>query len=503
MIEKVHYQDDQEELYQACAGMMTRLVDMNARVKSACSEAIPRHVLSQYAPDSKHFMVHAVIMGDGESYGQNRNGDFWSKLACVTYHPTFVSHGAYFREHNHRSKDLAIGQIKYAAHNEKMARTELLLWGNIKKAEDIYEALKSGKSRSHSMSARVPYDRCNVCDHKAASPDKYCKHASRMMNQWVPEMKKYAYVHNDHPTFFDASDVANPADRIAHYLTYRLADEGMRKAASAGSLIIPGSEWAAFNQLALPQHAQPALFLESGKLAQLRRLADKETWLDGALKQSFIMSSSPDRVAMVQDIAPHMLDGEFNDAQIKAARNIRPGTFFGELAKRGCLLPFHTFTAYAFNRPISDVQGDATVKRAAAFLPKVFRELLSNGCGCQTSDADMFDGASPGVITLDAGVDDPVRAVMDAADQKFSLAAAPMRHRVIRITIEKSGSCRPQFGDTQFPIDEAQQSKAVILAGMYGLYKLAAITAMRQFCPMKIDDRHELLIAGHNNFAAA
>ena len=54
------------------------------------------------------------------------------------------------------------------------------------------------------------------------------------MGQYIPKFKKFAYAFNVRPTFFDISDVANPADRIAHHLQYMFADSPeLSKSASA------------------------------------------------------------------------------------------------------------------------------------------------------------------------------------------------------------------------------------------------------------------------------
>ena len=101
-------------------------------------------------------------MGDGETYGQNRNGDYWPKEANSKYHDTFVKKGHFFREHNNRDPKEAIGIVKASAHNSDMSRIELVIHGDKKKAEEEYELAKEGKALSFSMSARVPYDICNA-----------------------------------------------------------------------------------------------------------------------------------------------------------------------------------------------------------------------------------------------------------------------------------------------------------------------------------------------------
>ena len=71
---KVHHPEiDQEELLKA-AGRVVTLVENNSHVKEASSSSVTESLLRENMPDKDHFMVHLIAMGDGETYGQNRNG---------------------------------------------------------------------------------------------------------------------------------------------------------------------------------------------------------------------------------------------------------------------------------------------------------------------------------------------------------------------------------------------------------------------------------------------
>jgi hypothetical protein len=497
---KTHHQDDQDALFKACGGVMSRFLDFDARVKSAASEVMPRSLLEQYRPPKGFFAQHLVAMGDTEIYGQNRNADGWSKDANTKYHPTFVSHGAYFREHNHANRRLAIGSVKCARYNPTMSRIELIVHGEISKCEDIYESIKKGSARSDSMSARVPNDRCNCCGNLAPSPTEYCDHAKNHMNQWMPEFNKYAFVWNDHPTFFDISDVKYPADRTAHYLQYMFhGDEGMKKAASAKPQIITGTDWAAFYGL---NENTGGLQLGFEKQAQLQRMAEHETWLNDAFKHTDLrtLSGNP-KLAYAYEMGSKLLDGELSDAELTTVRTLRPGTFFGELAKRASILPFRSFLAYTTNRSIVEVSNDPVVKSACSLLPDVFNRLLSDGCGCGGISPDLFEGSTPGVTGVDGGVTDPVEGLLDSAEKKFSIEEAPARRRILKITIIKSASELPQL-QLLAAVPTELKSAAERMAGLYGLYKLAALSAIRTNHPKGIDAKQELAVAAHNNFCA-
>lgn len=494
---KVHYNDDQDALFKACGGLMARFIDFDARVKSAASEVITRPLLEQFRPPKTHFAQHMTIMGDGEMWGWNRNGDNWSKLANTTRCHTFVTNGAYYREHNHRSRNLAIGEIKYAAHNPAMGRVELITWGDISKCEDIYESVKKGEYRSNSMSARVPFDVCSCCGKKSRSPADYCKHAAHRMNQWIEEFRKYAYVDNPEPTFFDASDVANPADRTAHAIEYLCHGDGeLMKAASATHGIITGTQWAEVNGVCIPDERPP--IFDPIKQATLQSLADEAKWFNDAYAEQQRLGGaiqSP-KLAFACSIAPKMFDEDLSDSEIQTLRRVRQASLFGELAKRAAILPFRTFLAYATGKPIDEIRTCSSVKRAASILPQVFERLLGDGCGCSNVSGDMFNASSPGVISVDPGVNDPVNQLLSTAEEKFSIAPEPMKNRVIHITIIKSGSEVINYRDE--PVNE---NLANMYAGIYGMYKVAALTEIKRYCPENISEVQTLLLAAHNNFA--
>jgi hypothetical protein len=86
--------------------------------------------------------VHLIALGATEMYGCNRNGDGFRKAACQKYHPTFVKHACFFREHANRDPHKSYGHVKASAFNENMSRVELLvmLYGT-KAAADRHEAL--------------------------------------------------------------------------------------------------------------------------------------------------------------------------------------------------------------------------------------------------------------------------------------------------------------------------------------------------------------------------
>lgn len=150
---KVHYDDDHEGLLRLLDGRTFTICEtINELRKSAASQLFTPADMDRFRPDKDHFMIHNIIVGDEETYGQNRNGDSWPKEACQSRHHTFVSEGAFYREHRNRSKKQAIGIIKASGFHPTLRRIENIMWGDKEKAEEEFELAKQGKNLSFSMS---------------------------------------------------------------------------------------------------------------------------------------------------------------------------------------------------------------------------------------------------------------------------------------------------------------------------------------------------------------
>ena len=130
---------------------------------------------SALQPDSKHVGIHVVGLGDFETYGANRNGDSFPKVACIKFHDTFVKHGSVFRNHQNKDREKRLGQIVKSAYNPDMGRIELFLHVHKDNAADELQKLAQDGEHAFSMACRVPYDRCNICNglrKSAADPDR-------------------------------------------------------------------------------------------------------------------------------------------------------------------------------------------------------------------------------------------------------------------------------------------------------------------------------------------
>ena len=494
MLTKTHYQTDQEELYKACGGVMSQLLELDTGVKSAASELIGRDVIERFRPDKDHFLQHIVAMGDTETYGYNKNTDGWSKQALEERHQTFVTDAHFFREHRNRDpKTQGIGTVKFAAFDggpDGMHRVELLVWGNKDKAEEEYELAKQGKELSYSMSARVPFDKCSCCGNEAKSRAQYCIHMRETPGQYLPEFKKYAYVDNPNPTFFDISRVKRPADRIARYQEYRFPDEDLRKAASDQQVIL-GVDWAEFNGLTVPEHLVPETYT-GAKLEFLRKLAALEEEIQGVLTKTASVASA--REAFIKNASKGTLGDAWTDTELETIRRLRPGTLFRELAKKACVLPFSTFYRYVSNTTRESLKDDPVFQKASCELPGMMGKLLEGGI--DQGIPGMFCADSEYQSCTDPENTDAVQKLMDKADAEFGVSPEQTKPRVLHITIMNVQGDR---GDAGASCDEEQGKMASVMARTYAAYQVEALSDIEKLSSGDFGDSR-ILTTLMNNF---
>ena len=190
-------------------------------------------------------LVHLIAIGSTEAYGPNRNGDGFKSATCRKFHPTFVKHARWYRNHQNKDESKSYGIIKMSAFNEAMKRVELLVALNgTKEAADRNGGLVADKEMQKiasgsgdwgvSMACRVPFDVCSGCGNKAPSRAQYCTDQTCKYGGCYNNLTKVAadghvlHVDNPDPTWFDISDVYRPADRIAYVF-------GHMKAAAAAN----------------------------------------------------------------------------------------------------------------------------------------------------------------------------------------------------------------------------------------------------------------------------
>lgn len=498
---KVHYQDDQASVLEACGGVMNHLINTERGVKSAASELIGKDVIEQHRPPDDHFLIHSIAMGDQETYGPNKNADGWPKQALERRHQTFVTNGHFYREHRNRDPKQKIGDIKYAAYKPVkdggMGRVELLKWGSKKLAEEEYELAKAGKELCFSMSARVPEDVCSCCDKHSKSASEYCDHLRFRALQYLPEFRKYAYAVNPDPTFFDDSRVVRPADRIARFLDYKFPDADMRKAASSQRQVIMGAEWAEWEGVSIPD-----TYLPDGHEGRfLMKLAAEEAWMPEA-DENYGMSK---KATFACAYAPFALMDDATDEQLAQFRRLRPGTLFRELAKRACIMSFPTFAAYATGGDIESTKQDTAFLHAAIeLMPDMFSKLAA--CGCQADLLSTFSADNEFSALCDPSASDVVQRVMGQAERNFSIDAGPVADRVDRLMQRKAAGMFSDMTENEFDELTAKTAsytdlsgRAAALSESYAHYQLAALADIERLRGAgSVDDPEITLVAGSN-----
>lgn len=478
---KVLYQGDQEDLLSLCHGEMSRLVDLSKVTKQAASSCFPD--LSDYKPDDDHFMVHAVALGATPRYLPNRNADSMSVEDLKNNHDTFVKNGHFFREHRNRDPKQAIGVIKASAYNEDLDRVELIIHGDKRKAEPEYELAKSGKELSFSMSANMKHDVCSCCGHKSRSLAEHCDHIKKSANQYLPEFRKYAFMHNPNPKFFDMSAVNRPADRIAHYLEYAFPDaDSMQKAASSDTLVIPGEKWAEFEGVELPEEEEPSVYD-----ATINKLAEAEEWYNHQARINY--DKSP-RSMFVQHVVKNAFVGEGKEEVPEVMEELQPGILLRKLADHKVVLPFPAFTSYVTGKTISELEKEEDYVKSASQLPHLFTNLTKSAFDMQEIE-ELVSQFLPAQTTQNCvRKEDEVDQILETMGEKFSCDIAPMNARTTVIII-KSGSTKPS---------EPKENDTDGTLGKYASVYAAYQTALTSF--IGEDELFEYAMIGRNRFSS-
>lgn len=241
--------------------------DYSVLTKRAGAE-FAHHVRNLVLPDDE-VPAHMMAMGATDFFGNNRNGDGFSAYWLQKNSQTFEKLAKAYRHHLNKDPAQSYGVVKFAFYNPQMGRTELLTGYNANKAaaernggliadEEIDELMKQAGEFPVSMSCRVPYDVCSICDNKARTRKDYCKSASEGGKcpgfgcytglTRVLKSGQIQFVDNPDPQFFDISKVRKPADRNAYAgrATYLLQKAATGETVSGAELaelygMLPGS----------------------------------------------------------------------------------------------------------------------------------------------------------------------------------------------------------------------------------------------------------------------
>ena len=509
---KLIYPEANEQLLNQCEGLMTKVIfneKADKNIKEASSNSISRELLSELKPDKDHFAIHFIGVGDYEKYGFNKNADAFPKLANEKYYDTFEKKAHLFREHKSDNPDVnAIGVIKKAAYNPEMGRIEIVAHCNIKKAAEEYEKAKSGGYLSCSMGCSVPNDRDSITGQLSKTPAEYSDYMRKRAGQYIPEHKKYAFVYNDEPTFFDLSIVKRPAERIAHALEYKFASDNTKdllKTASDNNTCIPSALLA---EMAGIKYSLNTDLTDTKKIATLKKLTAIEKDVSDII---FNKSRNDNKAIYVKNAAINSYSKHDELSKLEIANLLDTGvkgeTVFRELAKRASVLPFKSFVDLIFPEE-TEAKYQAIKLAACSMLPSIFESLPTMGINLSALE-NLFNSGSALDCISDNGDSDPVQKFMDQAAERFSVEEEPRSKRIIKITIINNSSkpldisdILPQIiksaSEGVFAYNNEVYNKAVKYSTAYALYKIAAINDIEKFRGKELDDSELYALIAQN-----
>jgi hypothetical protein len=476
--------------------------DKPGMIKDAChgNKKIAA-LISDLKPDKDHFLGHFIALGDHEHYGYNRNGDTFTKQACIDHVDTFVKHGHYFREHKNQDPKYKIGDIKAASYNEDMGRIEVIVWGDKKLAEEQFEKAASGKPLNCSMACNVKYDVSSITGKKQASLDEYDQYCKYRLGQYIPEMKKYAFVYNPEPKWFDLSDVANNADRIAYHLNYEFDNNpDLQKAASATRHVSSAELAEKFGVRDLGFDEVQTGCKNTEKQIMLQKLADAESYIN-LLREQEGNVCKDEKFHFVKQACQNSFSksAQLEDSQIQVLKKLYPASVLNLMAKRAAFLPFTSFCAlFTHDDTVENLQNDPVIKYANCGCDDLFSKML----GSPISQIEqLFDPGSEFELSSDSGCGDDVQSIMDSVEDKFSIKTTPLNKRVMSISIADVGDDGLPKAASSDDLTNDQKDEAFRLMLAYGHYKVATAKKINELYGQNFIDSPQalLLVSQHNS----
>jgi hypothetical protein len=496
-MDKIIYSGDQDPLLEALDGQVATFYESGRQVKSAASSSFSHEMMKQYMPDDKHFAVHYIALGAGEHFGPNKNGDHWPEKGLAhdsgnfgTH--TFVKNGHYFREHRNRDPKQKIGDIKAAAYNHDMKRSEVIVWGDKEKAAKEYEKAKAGKGLTCSMSGRVPGDTCSCCSNFAKRSSLYCDCLKNHMLQWRPKFAKFAYAINDEPNFFDLSDVENRADRIALQLEVMMPKgEGSTKSASIHGFTF-SDQLAKEAGVYLPDSLTGCC--EPANQRWLDRLCEAETYVEAVRTKSASVATDARKQFVIHTL-PYTFSKQATADQLTALRQVESDVLFAHLAKRASVLPFNLFYAYATNSTLKQVEESAGYKYASTnLMSRLFRDVST---GQASPDLEQLFAPASSIKSASFPVDSEASPFLQQLVNQTSIDPLSVRSRAVDncFTAREVLTSKSAGVVTQADIDQAK-----VIAKAYAFYKIAFVTAAAELNGQdSVDDAAVLLVSSQHN----
>lgn len=199
----------------------------------------------------------------------------WGPMAWG--YPTFYN-AHRFRHHVNKDPNRAYGFILGAFWDPRMHRVILvseLIEDYCRKlgAEHIYQRIQNGQFPDTSMGAKVPYDRCSICNHFAKTPAHYCEHVAKHalppygMRSILPDGRMCG-VYNDYPRFFDDSFVFIGAERSAKVMD-NVTDLVKGSRPYSNRVYMPGRPTKVASASILPNSGAPSISDKETREAEL------------------------------------------------------------------------------------------------------------------------------------------------------------------------------------------------------------------------------------------
>lgn len=419
---------------------------------------------SDVQPDSKHVGIHVVGLGDFETYGANRNGDSFPKVACVKYHDTFVKHGHVYRNHVNKDPEKKLGDIVKSAYNPDMGRIELFLHVNKDTARDELHKLASDGTHAFSMACRVPNDRCNICNtlRKTAADPNQCDHVRYDLRKTARD-GSLVCTHNDLPTFFDMSFVGRPADRIAWDL---------KTASAEGDEELDSVKLAADSGLWVPDQIMMNTKWAQEKLKLFNKLADyQERYYGFALMTP--RDSSDRHMWELRKAAGY----EMPDAQINELRAVEPAAALASLADNGIVMAPRTFFKYAFGLDYGELSPH--MANVLAYIKQgSFAKLRKAGAYQDACTSSYFDVEPHSVLHYSVkAASTPL--VSPEVVKEAAFVGSIVGQRVINNTIAGSDPKISAINTGQVKFASAELSTVEKCAEIYASYKLSAVQGIK------------------------
>ncbi len=419
----------------------SRGIDREFFTKSA---AVLTKEIDEVRPEQGKACIHLIATGDQETYGINRNGDGFPKIANIERHHTFVTDAHAFKHHVNKDPKTASGVVKASAYNPNMYRTELLVIVDEGKWSQSLDKLANDELAPVSMACRVPYDECTLCHNHAKTRADYCDCLTNNITKVAANGIHIGAI-NRYPTYFDISEVHRNADRIAF---------GLQKVAAAA--VMSGAELAEHLGLDIPH----ILFEPSSdpcaaqKLAALEHLARMEKEIEG------VIAGKADKKG-IHRLLPATHTESVSEKDAEALHRADPRAIFGYLAKEGVCLPIEGFYRVVYGSEYDTVA--AQVEKAAECLPGIFTKL--SRCPEKATEDGSYD-ANGGAVAP------PVRDLIHKLARRMSMHEGPA---VTRITITAVRQKPTKLAAVT--VKEAS-AEADFMASEYAKYQLSYVTGM-------------------------